>query len=63
MDIKEKRKQYYIDNRDSILQRNKQYYLGSPASAHWSIRDFEPSLRPGIIGKRKKMKKKVIHLF
>jgi hypothetical protein len=37
--------------------------LGSPASAHWSVRDFEPSLRPGIIGKRKKMKKKVIHLF
>ena len=26
MDIKEKRKQYYIDNRDRILQRNKQYY-------------------------------------
>jgi hypothetical protein len=37
--------------------------VGSPASAHWSVRDFEPSLRPGIIGKRKKMKKKVIHLF
>ena len=26
MDIKEKRKQYYIDNRDKILARNKQYY-------------------------------------
>ncbi len=37
--------------------------VGSPASAHWSVRDFEPSLRPGIIGKIKKMKKKVIHLF
>jgi hypothetical protein len=39
------------------------FCIGSPASAHWSVRDFEPSLRPGIIGKRKKMKKKVIHLF
>ena len=26
MDIKEKRKQYYIDNRDRIIERNKQYY-------------------------------------
>ena len=26
MNIKEKRQQYYIDNRDRILQRNKQYY-------------------------------------
>jgi hypothetical protein len=26
MDIKEKRKQYYIDNRDKIIERNKQYY-------------------------------------
>ena len=26
MDIKEKRKQYYIDNRDRILERNKKYY-------------------------------------
>ena len=26
MDSKEKRKQYYIDNRDRILARNKQYY-------------------------------------
>ena len=26
MDIKEKRKQYYIDNRDRILESNKQYY-------------------------------------
>ena len=26
MDSKEKRKQYYIDNRDRILERNKQYY-------------------------------------
>ena len=26
MDSKEKRKQYYIDNRDRILERNKKYY-------------------------------------
>ena len=26
MDSKEKRKQYYIDNRDKIIERNKQYY-------------------------------------
>ena len=26
MDIKEKRRQYYINNRDRILQLNKQYY-------------------------------------
>ena len=26
MDIKEKRKQYYINNRDRIIERNKQYY-------------------------------------
>ena len=26
MDVKEKRKQYYIDNRDRIIERNKQYY-------------------------------------
>ncbi len=26
MDIKAKRKQYYIDNRERILERNKQYY-------------------------------------
>ena len=26
MDIKEKKRQYYIDNRDRILERNKQYY-------------------------------------
>ena len=26
MDIKEKRKKYYIDNRDRINERNKQYY-------------------------------------
>ena len=26
MDIKEKRKQYYIDNRERILERNKKYY-------------------------------------
>ena len=26
MNIKEKRQQYYIDNRDKILQRNKNYY-------------------------------------
>ena len=26
MDIKEKRKQYYIDNRDKIIERNKKYY-------------------------------------
>ena len=26
MDIKEKRRKYYIDNRDRILERNKQYY-------------------------------------
>ncbi len=26
MDLKQKRKQYYIDNRDRIIQRNKQYY-------------------------------------
>ena len=26
MDIKEKRKQYYLNNRDRILQRNKQYF-------------------------------------
>ncbi len=26
MDSKEKRKQYYIDNRDKIIERNKKYY-------------------------------------
>ena len=26
MNIKEKRQQYYIDNRDRIIERNKQYY-------------------------------------
>ena len=26
MDIQEKRRQYYINNRDRILQLNKQYY-------------------------------------
>jgi hypothetical protein len=26
MDIKEKRRQYYLNNRDRILQWNKQYY-------------------------------------
>ena len=26
MDLKQKQKQYYIDNRDKIIQRNKQYY-------------------------------------
>ena len=26
MDIKEKRKQYYLNNRDRIIERNKQYY-------------------------------------
>ena len=26
MDIKEKRRKYYIDNRDRINERNKQYY-------------------------------------
>ena len=26
MDFKEKRRQYYINNRDRILQLNKQYY-------------------------------------
>ncbi len=26
MDAKEKRKQYYINNRDRIIERNKQYY-------------------------------------
>ena len=26
MDIKEKRKQYYLDNRNKIIERNKQYY-------------------------------------
>ena len=26
MDIKEKRKQYYIDNTDKIIERNKKYY-------------------------------------
>ena len=26
MDIKEKRKQYYIDDRNKIIERNKKYY-------------------------------------
>ena len=26
MDLKQKQKQYYMDNRDKIIQRNKQYY-------------------------------------
>ncbi len=26
MDIKEKRKQYYIDNKDKLLEKSKQYY-------------------------------------
>ena len=26
MDKKEKRKQYYLDNRNKIIERNKQYY-------------------------------------
>ena len=26
MNIKEKRQQYYIDNKDRIIERNKQYY-------------------------------------
>ena len=29
MDIKEKRKKYYIDNRDRIIERNKQYYYNN----------------------------------
>ena len=32
MDSKEKRKQYYIDNRDRILERNKKYYHELPPS-------------------------------
>jgi len=29
MDIKEKRKKYYIDNRDRIIERNKKYYYNN----------------------------------
>ncbi len=29
MDIKEKRKQYYLDNRNKIIERNKQYYYNN----------------------------------
>ena len=29
MDIKEKRRKYYIDNRDRINERNKQYYYNN----------------------------------
>ena len=29
MDIKEKRKQYYLNNRNKIIERNKQYYYNN----------------------------------
>ncbi len=29
MDIKEKRKQYHINNRDKLLEKSKQYYCDS----------------------------------
>ncbi len=35
MDIKEKRKQYYIDNRDRIIERNKQYYYMDLIQGIW----------------------------
>ena len=43
MDIKEKRKKYYIDNRDRIIERNKQYYYDNIEerkkynNKYWSI--------------------------
>ena len=43
MDIKEKRKKYYIDNRDRIIERNKQYYYNNIEerkkynNEYWSI--------------------------
>ena len=43
MDIKEKRKQYYLNNRDRILQRNKQYFYDNReerqaySNEYWSV--------------------------
>ncbi len=47
MDNKEKRKQYYIDNRDRILQRNKQYYYDNREERQKQNYDAVQRVQPG----------------
>jgi hypothetical protein len=58
MDIKEKRKQYYnsnyIDNRDRILERNKQYYYDNREERLKYTYEYRSVKGHKYIGERKK---------
>ena len=42
MDIKEKRRQYYLNNRDIILQLNKKYYYDNRKETYSLTADIDP---------------------
>ncbi len=42
MDIKEKRRQYYLNNRDIILQLNKNYYYDNRKETYSLTADIDP---------------------
>jgi hypothetical protein len=54
MDSKEKRKQYYIDNRDRILERNKKYYHDNKDERQKYNREYWASNGQKYVEKRMK---------
>jgi len=64
MDSKEKRKQYYIDNRDKIIERNKKYYHDNKDERqkynyeYWSVNGHK--YMEERKEKRKKLKFKIV---
>ena len=54
MDSKEKRKQYYIDNRDRILERNKKYYHDNKDERQKYNREYWTSNGQKYVEKRMK---------